>query len=227
MVSNQDPELLDLNTLILRCRAESRQPPSVDAGGCSSCYELLRRAVVGECAGAWDAVYAQYRRLVIHWIGPREMDVDVLVNLTFIKFWRFCPDDGFSQQFPDLKHVLGYLKQCAISARQEAQRQRQRWDQEIDGDPNPRSVPVTVVEAVALDNVAHHEWWDLIWDRLNDEHEQRLVYLTYSAGLTPMDIVERYPNAFPDIHEVRRIKERMLKRLRRDPVLQALWEERG
>ena len=241
MAAAPDLKSLDLETLILRCRTESRRARSGNPGlERSPCYELFRRAMAGEPQSprsqsasqtqrAWQALYAQYRRLVLHWIGPHLTDTDSLVNRAFEKFWRYCPRQSFPHRFPDLGHVLAYLKQCAITARQEAQRRYQRETQceEMAGNPDPEVFSLSSIETLALARVTRQEWWALIERRLKSDAERRLIDLSYNIGLTPLEITARHADEFPSIHEVRRIKERVLKRLRRDTVLQALWEDEG
>jgi len=225
MVS-QDLKSLDLDTLILRCRAESRRPSDVrHLGPHTPCYELFRRAVEEQLPEAWEAIYHQYHRLVLHWIGPSLPDAEAMVNRAFAKFWQFCPRESFSQRFLTLYHVLSYLRQCAISARQEALRQQNRLSQDEDWPTTEAPPSRESVEAVALDNVTYQQLRELVWSRLKDDRERRVMHLSYDLGLTPTQICYRFPAKFPSVHEVRRIKERVLKRLQQDPVLRAWWEE--
>ena len=225
MVTPKSLRALDVDTLILRCRAESRK--AFDAqllGSNTPCYELFRRAVEEGLPEAWDAIYHQYRRLVLLWIGPNLPDVDEMVNRAFAKFWQFCPRESFSKRFPTLRHVLSYLRQCAISARQEALRQRARSYQSGDEVIAETSASPEVVEDVALNNVVHQQLKKLVWDKLKDDRERLVMHLSYEIGLTPSEICARFPKDFPSVDEVRRIKERILKRLRRDSELRTWWD---
>lgn len=216
---------LDLDTIILRCRAESRGELDVQIlGSTTPCYELFRRAVEEGLPEAWDAIYHQYRRLVLLWIGPDLPDVDEIVNRAFAKFWRFCPRESFSKRFPTLCHILSYLRQCAISARQEALRQRVPSFQSGEGIIAETLPSTQAVEDAALNNVVKQQLKELVWERLKSDRERRVMHLSYEIGLTPSEICARFPREFPSVDEVRRIKERILKRLRRDPELQTWWE---
>ena len=225
MASSKGLRALDVDTLILRCRAESRKAFDAQLLGANTpCYELFRRAVEEGLPEAWDAIYHQYRRLVLLWIGPNLSDVDEMVNRAFAKFWRFCPRESFSERFPTLHHVLSYLRQCAISARQEALRQRARSYQGGGEAIAATSASPEVVEDVALDNVAHQQLKELVWVKLKDDRERLVMHLSYEIGLAPSEICARFPKEYPSADEVRRIKERILKRLRRDKELRAWWE---
>ena len=62
----------------------------------------------------------------------------------------------------------------------------------------------------------------MIRERLQDEQERVLVQLSFELGLTPVQILRDRPDLFSDLAEVRRIKERVLKRLKNDSELR-LW----
>ncbi len=225
MVAHKGTRALDIDTLILKCRAESREVSEAQIlGSHTPCYELFRRAVEEESPEAWDAIYRQYRRSVLLWIGPSLPDVDEIVNRAFAKFWQFCPRQSFGKRFPTLRHILGYLRQCAISARQEVIRQRTRPYQSEGEVSGADHFSLETVERAALDNVAYQQLRELIRNRLNDEREHLVMHLSYEIGLTPTEICDRFPKEFPRVEEVRKIKERILKRLRRDRALRAWWE---
>jgi hypothetical protein len=62
--------------------------------------------------------------------------------------------------------------------------------------------------------------WGLIAAWLN-EHERLLLVLTYSYGMTPMQICRQYRDCFPTVQDVYRMKHNILERLRRNQRLQA------
>jgi hypothetical protein len=54
-----------------------------------------------------------------------------------------------------------------------------------------------------------------IQSHVTDAEERQVLYLSYQVGLSPAQIADRYPDQFPEAQQVRRIKERILKRARR------------
>jgi DNA-directed RNA polymerase specialized sigma subunit len=57
--------------------------------------------------------------------------------------------------------------------------------------------------------------WNTVLDLLNDERERRLVQLLYYHGLTPKNIVKRFPKEFTDVKEIYRVNCKVVERLRR------------
>jgi hypothetical protein len=65
----------------------------------------------------------------------------------------------------------------------------------------------------------------LVLSRLKDEREETVFEATYRRGLPPREIQAERPDLFPDTRAVHRVKENLLKRLRRDPQLRAWWDD--
>ncbi len=216
---------LDLQSLIVGCQNEATRSlqarPLEDEG---YCFELFRRAIEKRDAAAWDAIHQQYRRMVVLWIGPQHDGSDDLVNETFVKFWRSCSDRNFSRHFSHVGQVLKYLKRCAVSVRLDQYRRQQRehlWtasEDERQGQMDSR------VEEMALDDIVRQQRKTQMEVRLRDDQERLVVYLSFELGLSPSEIARRQPSDFADIEEVRRVKERVVKRLKGDAELRQ-WLE--
>jgi len=82
-----------------------------------------------------------------------------------------------------------------------------------------------LVEEIALDNVVQQQFKELVWKKLRDNRERLVMHLSYEIGLLPSEIYTHFPQSFSSVDEVRRIKERVLKRLRYDSRLQAWLED--
>jgi DNA-directed RNA polymerase specialized sigma24 family protein len=208
-----------LNTpdLALRCREESAKPPHQRP--LAYCFELFRRAIVEADQLAWAALHAQYIRLVRSWLG-NVADPESLVQETFARFSRAVRAERFDA-FPNLTALLGYLRCTAISLRINEHRQRERerralmaWGAARLTDPAPDDT-----RAVALQELIDH-----VYSLLQGEQERLVFDLTYQFALPPREIVRRYPSHFTDVAEVNRIKERLKKRLQRDPRLHSYLE---
>src|SRR5712691_8501384 len=98
-----------------RCREETlrflRGEPRDDA----FCFEIFARAVVRREDDAWETIVAQYRGIVLAYVGQhsaaamiREPD-DYWINRAFQRFWSAVGPERFGQ-FPDLAALLKYLK---------------------------------------------------------------------------------------------------------------------
>ncbi len=63
---------MDLDSVIQKCHAESRQERQREHG---YCFELFRRTLEESDQAAWAAIAAQYRQLMLSWIyGYRAVD---------------------------------------------------------------------------------------------------------------------------------------------------------
>ncbi len=209
------------------CREETakflKRLPSRD----EFCYELLRRAIGERDQAAWDAVFAQYRGVVLAWVrqhpagsAVREDD-EYWVNRSFERFWSAVGPERFAL-FPNLATVLRYLKLCAHSVLLDAVRAL---------GPQP-PVPLTEqavaggaaggvvdAEAVAAGEVAVQELRRAIDAELHDEAERLVAHLCLVLDLKPREVYERHPDRFADVADVYRVKRNLLERLRRSPAI--------
>ena len=60
------------------------------------------------------------------------------------------------------------------------------------------------------------ELWEMLRSMLSEQREQRLAYLFFHCGLGPREIVRFCPQEFRDIHEIYRLRRRMMERLLRN-----------
>ncbi len=222
-----DVRVLPVAELAGACREETakflRREPSRD----SFCLELLRRALVERDQAAWDAVFAQYRGVVLAWVrqhpagsAVREDD-EYWVNRSFERFWSAVGPERFAL-FPNLATVLRYLKLCAHSVLLDAVRAL---------GPQP-AVPLTEqavaggaagwvvdAEALAASEAAAQELWGAIDAELHDEAERLVARLCLVLDLKPREVYERHPDRFADVADVYRVKRNLLERLRRSPAI--------
>lgn len=181
------------------------------------CYELFRCALVQRREDAWAAIYEQYHGLVYFWLGHTPGESEVLVNHVFDRFWSFLTPDRFAD-FASMKSILGYLKRCALGIAIDARRKEER-----------RKVrDATLIEAQriaagrssdlsqVLDRIAGEQLYARATQRLQDEQEKLVFYASFELGLKPSQIAKRWETLFDDAQHVSRIKERILRRLRRD-----------
>jgi hypothetical protein len=68
------------------------------------------------------------------------------------------------------------------------------------------------------------ELFAYIGQRLKNEQERLTIYLSFKMGLPPREIAQACPNVFDDAAEVRKVKERVVRRLSNDLQLRNWWE---
>jgi DNA-directed RNA polymerase specialized sigma24 family protein len=216
--------LMPVAELARRCAEEMAR---YRRGQCSDpryCYDLFRCALAERDEEAWAAVYSQYHRLVCRWVGDVPGDPDGLVNETFERLWRAIPPDHFAE-FPTLGRILAYLKRCAQCTAIDASRREERTLAEeaalarmqLVGAEGKRSP-----SEQALDAIVGEQLIERATERLHDLEEQLVFRASFEWDLRPGTIAERWSDVFTDAREVSRIKERILRRLRRDEGLRAL-----
>jgi RNA polymerase sigma factor (sigma-70 family) len=202
------------------CRQESKRSIAAGSDPAGACFELFRRAIVDGCQDAWQAVYAQYRRLVLYWVNGGADDREDLAQLALEKFIRAVTPEVFGR-FNGIDKLLAFLKRCARSALIDKNRRTEREERALRmlGSYDP---PHTVSsEQEALNRVHGEQCAERVYARLRDDLERRVIYLSFELDLKPSEIARRYPADFPTAHYVSRIKERVLRRLAQDPILQA------
>ena len=210
-----------VSELIKRCQEETIRFLSKKAGQVGSCFELFRRAVVENCPEAWDAVYDQYRSQMLRWIGDSSCDAEDLVHKAFAKFLKAVKPKVFAR-FTGIGSVLSYLRRCVKSVLIDHWRKVKREQLALDAlgvdDPPQANSP----EDVALDRIVNRECTEHIYSRLKDEQERLVVYLNLELDLKPAEIVRLRPAEFPAPRDVYRVRERVIRRLSRDPILRSM-----
>jgi hypothetical protein len=198
-----------------------RGPPTP---GLDPCYELFCRAFDDPPdEAAWQAVLKQYQKLILLWLGQHGSQ-DTCQQV-FINFWKAQnnADAAFAARFPHTSAVMEYLKCCALTVRIATHRAKKK--QEILQERLERAARAELLLARTRQgwSPTHFDLKQLVSSRLNDEQERVVFEATYQRGLPPREIQAERPDLFPDTRRVHRVKENLLKRLGRDPALQAYW----
>jgi hypothetical protein len=218
-----DPSVFELAR---RCREETLRFLKGESRDDSFCFEIFQRAVVHRDDDAWDAIVAQYRGIVLAYVGRHtaaamlhESD-DYWVNRAFQRFWSAVGADRFSQ-FPDLPALLKYLKLCVHSVLMDDVRARRTASQTpLEELPETLAAHTDVGHSV-IGKLAGEQLWGAISRELQDEAEERVIYLSFARDMKPADIVERCPGLFASVADVYRIKRNVLERLRRSAEIRA------
>jgi hypothetical protein len=214
-----------INDLARRCAEETLRFVRGEPRDDRYCFELFARAIVRRDDGAWAAIVAQYRGIVLAYVGQhaaaatlRESE-DFWINRAFSRFWTAVGADRFGQ-FPDLPALLKYLKMCVHSVlMDELRARRNAW---TSLDEMPESTPsLESDEQSVIGRLASEQLWAAILREMQDETEQIVARLSFGRGLKPAEIYEREPGRYADVADVYRIKRNIVERLRRNPEIRA------
>lgn len=193
------------------------------------CLALFRRAIVERCTLCWYYIYNQYYSLVRYWVAQRAPSdpntIDDLTQDAFTAFWRFYTPDKLSCA-RGLGDVLSYLKSCAATAVTQAYRKVKGMVLEAELDEQVMSGQVCTgsIEALALQKMETQQLWAIVEATCGDEREHLVARLILQANLKPGDLARQFPDLFPTVAEVYRVKRNLLDRLRRDSSLREMYE---
>ncbi len=209
--------------LAQRCASEMaryRQQQQYDS---LPCYELFRLALGHRDEEAWEAIYEQYHRLVRSWLGYEDDDSDALVNQAFARLWQAIPPDHFTD-FPTLGKILKYFRRCTTSIAIDAARKKEREQVKRAAIAQIQSVERRSFVERVLDEIVGEQLRERAMECLNSLQERLVFRASFEWNMTPRMIAERWADVFTGAHQVSRIKERIIRRLKRDQVLKRLWE---
>jgi len=211
----------------LAARCQNAQP---DASHEPSCFELFRRAIVENCSLSWHYLHNQYYSLVYYWVSRRApTDPDTVNDLTqdaLTSFWRFYTSDKLARA-GGLGDILAYLKSCVMSAISQTHRKEKRRVPEVALAHHIVDVQSVTqsAEVLASQQITAQQIWTIVESHCNDDLEHLVARSIFLADLKPRHIAEQFPDLFPDVLEVYRIKRNLIGRLRRDPVLQEICKK--
>lgn len=229
MTTDDEIRTLPLATVIGRCGEETAKFRERRAHDARFCLELFRRAVEDGNQRAWNAVYARYAGQVRQWIrrrspaGRSDDDVEAIANGVFARFWSAKGRNAFS--FDSLPKLLSYLALCVAAEIVDDDRRRRRdalsgseaLNTHLPSDDDP--------EVISLGTAHAEPCWEAILQRATNERERAYLLLGMRLGFKPRQLVERYPELFPDVYSVNRTRANFLARLRRDDELRKICSD--
>ena len=221
MSSQQSLRQLSLTELKENCEQESAHFLLTWVDDTWHCYELFRRAIVEKDNDAWDAVISQYYPVVERWVERHPKfnhfteNADYFVNRAFTKFWQRNLSPSEFSQFPNVKSLLGYIKTCVASVMTDYWRIQSRGEIEYKDELGKSTYGNNGIDpADEFENqFQRRRFWAHLRKHLRDETEYQIVFETFVVGLKPLEILDRFPDLFPDVKEVYKIKARALNRL--------------
>ena len=205
------------------CHQESQEHREQEEG---FCFELFRRALDDGDEIAWSALKQQYEGLIRGWLhGATSFSVlpdtiEELVQETLTRFWRTLGQQPVTlhERFNHVGSILSYLKRCAVATCLDWQRKNLRQEKlhtelaTIHQRQNNSTAPF-VEQVEQNEQLQQIKTW--IKQEVHDEQERLILFLSYEQDMKPNEIAKQYPEQFATVQEVRRIKERVLKRARR------------
>lgn len=229
-VMQQDLSHFTVEDLQARCRQRS---PGSNAHE-EYCFELFRRAIVEKDNACWTAIYTQYEGLVMHWFKEQvpegrigDVPVSQMLTYPFEKLWRFFEAPKLAAA-RSLGSLLDYLHSCTITCVHEQYRamgvQKNRETREFNYSQG--QAPPVNPERSLVDREEKQQLWDVISANTKDDKEELIAWLTFTNGLKPARVYDEHPDRFESVDEVYAIKRRLIARLRRDPSLRKIWNQR-
>lgn len=231
MSGNPQPERMALDDLAHSCRVEMDRFFDRKTSDDRYCFELFRRALQLRNEYAWAALFEHYGNLVRGWIrrcpGSESvhLSIDEMMTLSFERFWHAIALKERFAEFESLPALLQYLRTCCSSVVRDRLRY-QRFEYVLDdlepdlpfpGGDEPSKTFLEIEQAAAF--------WTMVLDLLQDEQEKRVVIASFVYDMAPRQIQARYPEDFPAVEAVYRIKRNVINRLRRVEELRDFFGE--
>ena len=181
--------------------------------------EVFHKAFSGD-ENAWATIQTQYTYLVNYWIGSQQYaDTEEVAQEAWIAFYRYAPQQPHLLQSNSTARVLAYLRSCVKTALMVAHRREKRY-----------TIVAQLMQA-HLDKPVHTDHIviqrmtisERVQQILGSDDEQFIFHLRLVCGMKPQEIVATYPNRFPNVQLVYGLIAQIIRHLREDPFLQALY----
>jgi hypothetical protein len=181
------------------------------------CYELFVRAFRYNDNAAFDQLLTVYHGLVIHWAKRHspftavKAEREEITHYAFIKMWRSTRGERFT--FDSLPAILGYLRDCINAALWEMHRDFAATSKE-------QGVDKPMVTEIQLEGTPDFELlWQQICIVLPERELQNIVWYSFVHGYKPEALLAEFPADYPDKDTIRVLKQKAMRRLRKDPML--------
>jgi len=214
------PGAMSLPALADRCMSEINNYRRGEASNDQYCLEIFRRAMQEHNGEAWDLLVGRFQEFLLaafrrHPRCEAALHLDSPENYVARAFERFWVAAAYNQQvtFTSLGGALRYLRVCLNGAILDTLRSYARTREVPLPDPGFAGEPTVV------DPDEESELWEVIRTMLSSERERRLAFLLYLSNLKPREIVHRFPQEFPDVNEIYRLRRNIMDRLVRSADL--------
>lgn len=217
---------MSLSDLARSCREETARFLRHEVSRDEYCFELFRRAICDRIQPAWDAVFTQYRGMVLAWVRRHPMasaaheEDEYWVNRTFDRFWSAVGPERFTA-FHSMAAILRYLKLCTHSLLLDEARSRRTIERDAPFEQLTESAETPDVAETAIGQLSGSDLWETISAELQDGAERQVAYLCLVLDMKPREVHDRHPDLYPTVDDVYRTKRNVLDRLRRNPAIRA------
>lgn len=185
-----------------------------------SCLDMFHRALGQQDTLAWEFIQHHYWPMMAHWfhchpqtaIACRFESAENYIALGFERFWQATA--CYQQlRFNTLGAAMNYLRASLNGAILDTLRAYAR--------PHLLPLPESgdTNEPWREDQYDQGELWETILGILTDERERRVAYLLFHCGLKPRQILHYCPQEFHDIHDIYRLRRRIIEHLMRNADL--------
>jgi hypothetical protein len=206
---------LQVPELVEQCQREiqlhRRGEPSNETYG----LELLRRAMVQGDQAAWTGFQQCFGELVLDWLHAhprREVAGHLEREETYVALaFERLRQAAVQQQrvCRTLDEALAYLRASLQGAILDSLRTSSRPGEASLLEPGQAGEPLVEDQAASL------QVWQVLQSLPPSAREQRLAYLLYHCGLSPVEIVLFCPQEWNDVQEIYLLRRNILERLLR------------
>jgi DNA-directed RNA polymerase specialized sigma24 family protein len=219
---SKELESLPIEVVGNQCSQESELFRSEQRRNQPHCFELFRRAIALGDEKAWSLIFSVYQRQIERWVGRHPSfpncaeEVQYFVNRALERFWRALTPQKFSD-FREISMLLEYLKLCVNGAILDHVRTLER--KKIAESDDIESIAANTSEPLG-EKIEVEETWKSLIISLEDEREIIVLECAYVFDMPARQILAQNPQHFSEVREIYRIKENILRRLRRNPPFQ-------
>jgi hypothetical protein len=198
--------------------------------------ELFGRAIQQGDEIAWENIYSQYQPLLQRWVELHPLfestqeESQYFANWVLAKSWREMSPEEF-RQLPDFQSMLRYLQMCVHSAFIDFARGHAKTvllDEYVDPASERESLsasevpPISVDPGPSIEERAYipsqaEKTWEMLRERVQNEHERKMIYGRYVLALNPEQIQAWASDLFENPDQVVSTIDHFLDRLVRDP----------
>ena len=212
---------LPLADLVRCCQRERDSFSKSGERSSPCCMNLLRRAFADD-QDAWYHVIEIFQPLIRQWIQRvcvkfpdliDEHDRTEAADDAWLKLKKGVDRQSHLLQGDDLGTPLAYLKKCAERAMLSLLRRKHKGrEQSADNTQYPdRSNELSDPETrIALSQRL---------EKVPSEDELIVIEYIFLKGYKPQELLELFPERFPDVNRIYQIRQNVIRRLRNDPVV--------
>lgn len=222
-----DTSKVPLEQIALHCHEETRKFTLHSDFVTDYCMELMRRALFRRTPDAFTRLYEIYEPIVRKWVYQHpqfrwtDEDAAYFVNAALTQFY-FAVSGSKFERFETLAQLLQYLKRCVYTSIAMYVRTAQT---QVPAIPLPADDLAPTTQPNWDSHLSAQTLWARVCALLPDEADQRLARWCFIEDLKPADILREQPGYWSDVRDISVALQRIRRRLRGDPSIQAWIHE--